>query len=110
MKGYDFTGWYLDDSLTQFAGAYHDTYRITEIQISMQSGKNQKDNSSVEIQETVEIQKMGDSSSDNTQDGDNSNETLNTYTIKYDANGGKTKNASVKVVKGRQCEAPGCRA
>lgn len=27
-KGYDFTGWYLDDGLTQFAGAYHDTYRI----------------------------------------------------------------------------------
>ncbi|MEY8268015.1 InlB B-repeat-containing protein [Lachnospiraceae bacterium 64-25] len=29
-EGHDFTGWYLDDALTQFAGAYHDTYRITK--------------------------------------------------------------------------------
>lgn len=28
-KGCDFTGWYLDQSLTQFAGAYRDSYRIT---------------------------------------------------------------------------------
>ena len=57
-EGYDFTGWYLDDSLTQFAGAYHDTLPHPETQISMQSGKNQKDNSEMEIQETVEIQEM----------------------------------------------------
>ena len=91
-EGYDFTGWYLDDALTQFAGAYHDTYRIT------------KDTSFYAKWEKAK----GDSNNgDNTQDGDSSNETLNTYTIKYDANGGKTGNASVKVVKGGSVKLPG---
>ena len=91
-EGYDFTGWYLDDDLTQFAGAYHDTYRIT------------RDTSFYAKWEKAK----GDSNNgDNTQDGDSSNETLNTYTIKYDANGGKTGNASVKVVKGGSVKLPG---
>ena len=92
-EGYDFTGWYLDDALTQFGGAYHDAYRIT------------KDTSFYAKWEKIK----GDSSNngDNTQDGDSSDETLNTYTIKYDANGGKTKNASVKVVKGGSVKLPG---
>ncbi|NBH28097.1 hypothetical protein D3Z60_20500 [Lachnospiraceae bacterium] len=92
-EGYDFTGWYLDDALTQFGGAYHDAYRIT------------KDTSFYAKWEKIK----GDSSNkgDNTQDGDSSDETLNTYTIKYDANGGKTGNASVKVVKGGSVKLPG---
>ncbi len=102
-EGYDFTGWYLDDGLTQFAGAYHDTYRITRDTDFYAKWEKSKENSGGN----------GDSgnsgnteSGDNTQDGDNSNETLNTYTIKYDANGGKTKNASVKVVKGGSVKLP----
>ncbi len=102
-EGYDFTGWYLDDGLTQFAGACHDTYRITRDTDFYAKWEKSKENSGGN----------GDSgnsgnteSGDNTQDGDNSNETLNTYTIKYDANGGKTKNASVKVVKGGSVKLP----
>ena len=102
-EGYDFTGWYLDDDLTQFAGAYHDTYRITRDTDFYAKWEKSKENSGGN----------GDSgnsgnteSGDNTQDGDNSNETLNTYTIKYDANGGKTRNASVKVVKGGSVKLP----
>ncbi len=92
-EGYDFTGWYLDDALTQFAGAYHDAYRITKDTLFYAKWEKTKGDSS--------------NNGDNTQDGDNSNETLNTYTIKYDANGGKTGNASVKVVKGGSVKLPG---
>ncbi len=92
-EGYDFTGWYLDDALTQFAGAYHDTYRITKDTLFYAKWEKTKGDSS--------------SNGDNTQGGDSSNETLNTYTIKYDANGGKTGNASVKVVKGGSVKLPG---
>ena len=84
--GYDFTGWYLDDDLTRFAGAYHDTYRIIRDTSLYAKWEKTKEDSSDD--------------GDNTQYGDGSNETLSTYTIKYDANGGKTRNASVKVVKG----------
>ena len=90
--GYDFTGWYLDDDLTQFAGAYHDTYRITRDTSFYAKWEKTKEDSS--------------DNGDNTQDGDGSNETLSTYTIKYDANGGKTRNASVKVVKGGSVKLP----
>lgn len=91
-EGYDFAGWYLDDALTQFAGAYHDAYRIT------------KDTS---FYAKWEKAKGDNNNGDNTQGGDNFDETLNTYTIKYDANGGKTGNASVKVVKGGSVKLPG---
>ncbi len=91
-EGYDFTGWYLDDNLTQFAGAYHDTYRITRDTDFYAKWEKSKDNSG----------NNGDS-----EDNDNFGETLNTYTIKYDANGGKTKNASVKVVIGGSVKLPG---
>ncbi|MBD5220735.1 MAG: hypothetical protein HDS72_10985 [Bacteroidales bacterium] len=97
-EGYDFTGWYLDDDLTQFAGAYHDTYRITRDTDFYAKWEKSKDNSG----------NNGDSgNSGNTEDNDNSGENLNTYTIKYDANGGKTKNASVKVVIGGSVKLPG---
>ena len=102
-EGYDFTGWYLDDGLTQFAGAYHDAYRITRDTDFYAKWEKSKEDSGGN----------GDSgnsgnteSGDNTQDSDNTNESLNTYTIKYDANGGKTKNASVKVVKGGSVKLP----
>ena len=107
-EGYDFTGWYLDDSLTQFAGAYHDTYRIARDTDFYAKWEKSKENSGGNGDSgNSGNTENGDSSSDNTQDGDNSNETLNTYTIKYDANGGKTKNASVKVVKGGSVKLPG---
>ncbi|GFI17702.1 internalin-A [Lachnospiraceae bacterium] len=98
-EGYDFTGWYLDDSLTQFAGAYHDTYRITRDTDFYAKWEKSKDSNTGDNGNTG-------NEGDNTQDGDNSGETLNTYTIKYDANGGKTKNASVKVVKGGSVKLP----
>lgn len=100
-EGYDFTGWYLDDDLTQFAGAYHDTYRITRDTSFYAKWEKSKENSN-------NNGNAGDESrnGDNTQDNDNSGENLNTYTIKYDANGGRTKNASVKVVKGGSVKLP----
>lgn len=106
-EGYDFTGWYLDDDLTQFAGAYHDIYRITRDTDFYAKWEKSKDNSN-NNGESGNSDNTGNESSndDNTQDNDNSDETLNTYTIKYDANGGKTKNASVKVVKGGSVKLP----
>jgi len=47
-EGYDFTGWYLDDDLTQFAGAYHDTYRIsrdTDFYAKWEKSKDSSDGS-----------------------------------------------------------------
>ena len=96
-EGYDFAGWYLDDDLTQFAGAYRDTYRITRDTDFYAKWEKSKDNSG----------NNGDESGNGEDNGDNSDETLNTYTIKYDANGGKTKNASVKVVIGGSVKLPG---
>ncbi len=110
-KGYDFTGWYLDDSLTQFAGAYHDTYRITRDTDFYAKWEKSKDNGS-NNGDSGNSGNTGDENggnadnSDDTQEGGNSGGTLNTYTIKYDANGGKTKNASVKVVKGGSVKLP----
>ena len=102
-EGYDFAGWYLDDALTQFAGAYHDTYRITRDTDFYAKWEKTKDNSG----NNGDGSGNGTDNGDNTQDEDNSGETLNTYTIKYDANGGKTKNASVKVVIGGSVKLPG---
>ena len=104
-EGYDFAGWYLDDKLTQFAGAYHDTYRITkdtDFYAKWEKSKDSSDNSN--IGDNGNTGNEGDNAQDNE---NNSGETLNTYTIKYDANGGKTKNASVKVVKGGSVKLPG---
>ncbi len=123
-KGYGFTGWYLDDDLTQFAGAYHDTYRITRDTDFYAKWEKAKDNGdsgdSGNSGNTGDNDGNGGSNGsgngngsgtgngDGIQDGDNnSGETLNTYTIKYDVNGGKTKNASVKVVKGGSVKLPG---
>ena len=106
-KGYDFTGWYLDDDLTQFAGAYRDTYRITKDTDFYAKWERAKDNGD-SGDSGNSGNGSGNGNEDGTQDGDNnSGETLNTYTIKYDANGGKTKNASVKVVKGGSVKLPG---
>lgn len=95
--GYDFTGWYLDEDLTQFAGAYRDTYRITE------------DTSFYAKWEKAEENSNGSGNGGNgsgSQSGDDAGEILNTYTVKYDANGGSTRNASVKVVKGASVKLP----
>lgn len=107
-EGYDFTGWYLDDDLTQFAGAYHDTYRITRDTDFYAKWEKSKENSggNGDSGNSGNTESGDSNSGDNTQDGDNSNESLNTYTIKYDANGGKTQNASVKVVKGGSVKLP----
>lgn len=108
-EGYDSTGWYLDDDLTQLAGAYHDTYRITRdtsFYAKWEKSKENSDNNGGSGNSGNTGDESGNGNGDNTQDGDNSNETLNTYTIKYDANGGKTKNASVKVVKGGSVKLP----
>ncbi len=103
-EGYDFTGWYLDDDLTQFAGAYHDTYRITRDTDFYAKWERTKDSS--DGSNTGGSGNTGNEG-DYTQDSGDSGETLNTYTIKYDANGGKTKNASVKVVTGGSVKLPG---
>ena len=108
-EGYDFTGWYLDDDLTQFAEAYHDTYRITrdtDFYAKWEKSKENSDNNEGSGNNGNTGDESGNGNGDNTQDGDNSNETLNTYIIKYDANGGKTENASVKVVKGGSVRLP----
>ncbi len=108
-EGYDFTGWYLDDDLTQFAGAYHDTYRITrdtDFYAKWEKSRDSSDGSNTGNNGGTGDNGNTGNEEDNTQDGDNSGETLNTYTIKYDANGGKTKNASVKVVKGGSVKLP----
>lgn len=117
-KGYDFAGWYLDDKLTQFAGAYRDTYRITKDTDFYAKWEKAEDSNSGDSGNSGNTgdndgngggsgNGSGTGNGDDTQDENNSGETLNTYTIKYDANGGKTKNASVKVVKGGSVKLPG---
>ena len=119
-KEYDFAGWYLDDKLTQFAGAYRDTYRITkdtDFYAKWQKAEDSNSGDSGNSGNTGDNDGNGGGSGngsgsgiesgDGTPDEDNSGENLNTYTIKYDANGGKTKNASVKVVKGGSVKLPG---
>ncbi len=117
-KGYDFAGWYLDDKLTQFAGAYRDTYRIakdTDFYAKWEKAENSNSGDSGNSGNTGDNEGNGGSNGngsgtgngDGTQDENNSGENLNTYTIKYDANGGKAKNPSVKVVKGGSVKLPG---
>ena len=88
-KGYDFAGWYLDKSLTQFAGTYRDSYRITK---------------DTDFYAKWEKSKEDDSNHD-TDQGSNA-ETKDTYTVKYDANGGSVKESSVKVEKGAGIKLP----
>lgn len=89
-KGYDFTGWYLDKSLTQFAGTYRDSYRITN--------------------DTDFYAKWEKSTEDHAEDGNKDQggnaETTGTYTVKYDANGGTVKEPSAKVAKGAGVKLP----
>ena len=93
-KGYDFTGWYLDKSLTQFAGTYRDSYRIT------------KDTDFyAKWEKTKEEDKKDDNTDDSTDQGNNT-ETVDTYTVKYDANGGTVKESSAKVTKGKGVKLP----
>ncbi len=117
-KGYDFAGWYLDDKLTQFAGAYRDTYRITKDTVfyaKWEKAENSNSGDSGNSGNTGDNEGndgsngngSGTGNGDGTQDENNSGENLNTYTIKYDANGGKAKNPSVKVVKGGSVKLPG---
>lgn len=84
-EGYDFTGWYLDQPLTQFAGVYRDSYRITK--------------------DTDFYAKWEKTKEDNADQSSNA-ETTGTYTVKYDANGGVTKESSAKVAKGESVKLP----
>lgn len=89
-KGYDFTGWYLDKSLTQFAGAYRDSYRITK---------------DTDFYAKWEKSKEDHAEDSNKGQGGNA-ETTGTYTVKYDANGGTVKEPSAKVTKGAGVKLP----
>lgn len=89
-KGYDFAGWYLDKSLTQFAGTYRDSYRITKDTDFYAKWEKAKE----------------DNSNDDDADQDSNKETKSTYTVKYDANGGTIKESSVKVEKGAGVKLP----
>lgn len=84
-KGYDFTGWYLDQPLMQFAGVYRDSYRITK--------------------DTDFYAKWEKTKEENADQGSNA-ETTGTYTVKFDANGGVTKESSAKVAKGKSVKLP----
>lgn len=84
-EDYDFAGWYLDQSLTQFAGAYRDSYRITK--------------------DTDFYAKWEKTKEDNADQGSNE-ETTGTYTVKYDANGGTVKESSAEVAKGAGVKLP----
>lgn len=89
-KGYDFTGWYLDKSLTQFAGAYRDSYRITKDTDFYAKWEKPKE----------------DHAEDGNKDQGGNAETTGTYTVKYDANGGTVKEPSAKVTKGAGVKLP----
>ena len=84
-EGYSFTGWYLDQSMTQFAGVYRDSYRITK-----------------DTDFYAKWEKTKDDDADQGSDA----EATGTYTVKYDANGGTTKESSVKVAKGASIKLP----
>ncbi|MBD5528807.1 MAG: hypothetical protein HDR02_10470 [Lachnospiraceae bacterium] len=84
-EGYDFTGWYLDQSLTQFAGIYRDSYRITK---------------------DTDFYAKWEKSKENSTDQGSNEETTGTYTVKYDANGGTVKESSAKVAKGAGVKLP----
>ncbi len=89
-KGYDFAGWYLDKSLTQFAGTYRDSYRITKDTDFYAKWEKTKE----------------DNSNDDDADQDSNKEIKGTYTVKYDANGGIIKESSAKVEKGAGVKLP----
>ena len=92
-EGYEFAGWYLDQSMIQFAGSYRDVYRIT------------KDTDFyAKWEKTDESNSGGNDSEDDANHGNA--ETKETYTIKYDANGGTAKESSVKVAKGAGVKLP----
>lgn len=84
-EGYDFTGWYLDQSLTQFAGIYRDSYRITK---------------------DTDFYAKWEKSKENSTDQGSNEETTGTYTVKYDANGGTVNESSAKVAKGAGVKLP----
>ncbi|GFI19245.1 internalin-A [Lachnospiraceae bacterium] len=84
-EGYDFTGWYLDQSLTQFAGDYRDSYRITK---------------------DIDFYAKWEKSKENGTDQGSNAETAGTYTVKYDANGGTVKESSAEVAKGAGVKLP----
>ena len=84
-EGYDFAGWYLDQSLTQFAGDHRDSYRITR--------------------DTDFYAKWEKSEENSTDQGSNA-ETTDIYTVKYDANGGTVKESSAEVAKGADVKLP----
>ena len=91
-KGCDFAGWYLDQSLTQFAGAYRDAYRITkDIDFYAKWEKAKEDASG---------------GSDSEEDGPEQGSNAGTYTVKYDANGGTAKESSARVEKGKSVKLP----
>ena len=89
-KGYDFTGWYLDKSLTLYAGAYRDSYRITR---------------DTDFYAKWEKTKEEDKKDGNTNQG-GTEETADAYTVKYDANGGTVKESSARVTKGKGVKLP----
>ena len=84
-EGYDFAGWYLDQSLTQFAGDYRDSYRITR---------------------DTDFYAKWEKSEENSKDQGSNEETTDTYTVKYDANGGTVKKSSAEVAKGAGVKLP----
>ena len=88
-KGYDFAGWYLDKSLTQFAGTYRDSYRITK-----------------DTDFYAKWEKSEEDDSNHDADQGSNAETKDTYTVKFDANGGTVKESSVKVEKGAGVKLP----
>ena len=92
-EGYEFAGWYLDKSLKQFAGAYRDAYRIT------------KDTDFYAKWEKANTSNSG--GNDSKDDAGHGNaETKETYTVKYDANGGTVKESYAKVEKGTGVKLP----
>ncbi len=92
-EGYEFAGWYLDQSLKQFAGAYRDVYRIT------------KDTDFyAKWEEADESNSGGNDSKDDANHGNA--ETKEIYTVKYDANGGTVKESYAKVEKGTGIKIP----
>ena len=92
-EGYEFAGWYLDKSLKQFAGAYRDVYRIT------------KDTDFYAKWEKADESNSGGNGSEDDANHGNA-EIKETYTIKYDANGGTVKESYAKVEKGTGVKLP----
>ena len=83
--GYDFAGWYLDNKLTQCAGAYKDVYHVTK---------------------DTDFYAKWQKAEKNDTDQSGTDHTTGTYTIKYDANGGSVKETSIKAAKGASVKLP----